>query len=102
MPAAPAAPHPYGRDLELDIHEALHRGSRGVPAMVTIRASELADLRDELVAERAETRAFATLVLGIANGLAAGPRPAMAAVNDGGRLVTAATRRLRQISSSVL
>jgi len=60
------------------------------------------DLADELVAERAESRILATRVLQIGTFLAGGPKPPAATINLGGELVHLASRRLRQISSSVL
>lgn len=89
--ASPYARRPGPSDAAL-------RGRRGVPTLVPIRATVLADLQDELAAEKGEGRDFAERVrLGsgrIIAAASAGSR--MAVVNEAGKLSYLASRRLRQ------
>lgn len=93
--AAPKAAHPYaGRPRPSD----RLAGRRGVPSVVSVRATSLADLHDELTAERSEGVALATLSLDAANRI----HVAVAAGNDrlvldaAGRIGVAAGRFLAQ------
>lgn len=73
-------------------------GRRGVAATVTVRATELADLRDELVAHQAESQAFGERIrVGVDRIIAAASAGSrMAVVNEAGKLGHAADRFLRQ------
>ncbi len=77
----------------------LSRGSRGVPATVTLRASAVADLMDELAAARAEGHDFASRVQTGAGRIiaAASAGSRLAVVNEAGKLSYLASRRLRQL-----
>jgi hypothetical protein len=79
-------------------------GRRGVAATVTVRASELSDLENELTAERAESRDFAERVrVGAARIRAAiATGSDMAAINEAGKIGYLADRRLAQLGSVVL
>lgn len=95
---APKAASPYARRPEPFLTRS---GARGVPATVTIRATALADLQDELQAERAESRDFAERVRVGATRLtaAASAGSRMVVVNEAGKLGWLADRRLRQLDA---
>lgn len=59
------AAHPYS--VALRPSEAAVAGSRGIPAMVRVRATELADLHDELHALRSERDAIAAELVQLRN-----------------------------------
>jgi hypothetical protein len=90
---APRAAHPYAR------RPGASGTGRGHPTLVAVRATAIADLRDELRAEQAESRDFAERVrLGatrITAAASAGSR--VAVVNEAGKLGFLADRRLRQL-----
>lgn len=98
--AIAVAPHPYDRR----VRRAIDRGSRGVAATVQIRATELADLRDELTAERQESVELASRIEAIAATIrdAAIPAGHMAIADLANTIAALATRHVRQRSSGVL
>jgi hypothetical protein len=90
------AEHPYARRPGPSCAPVGHRGR---PTLVPVRATALADLQDELVAQRAEAIDFAlrmrTGATRITAAASAGSR--MAVVSEAGRLGYLADRRLRQL-----
>lgn len=77
-------------------------GRRGVPATVSLRATQLADLQDELHAERCEGTALATLCLESANRIhvAAAADRGDIVLDQAGRIGVAAGRFLAQRESA--
>lgn len=89
---ASSATHPYARPLRGSETPTARLGEgRGRPALLTIRATQLADLRDELAARKAEAVSLVTgllpLVAFVTNAAReVGPREYQAAVSIAVRL----------------
>lgn len=81
---------------------AVTRGSRGVPATVTLRRTELDDLRDELRAERAEGMALAELAADATRFIEAYYDRPQIVMHHAGRIGHATARFIRQRTSHVL